>query len=267
MRFIEKLVSQAIYTDSLVCTGIDPDTKLMPPHLKEHPHHLYEFNKTIIEATVDDVCAYKFNSAFFEAHGPKGITALQQSCAVVPPRVPIILDMKRGDIAHSAEKYAEYAYDIIGADAVTINPYMGFDAVKPFLRPEKCVFVLCLTSNASADDFQLLETGDGPLYLSVARAAKRWTDDGEVGLVVGATRPDMIGRVRDAAGDIPFLVPGIGAQGGDIAGVLEHSGSSPAQTIINSSRQILYASSGTDYGQAAANALAKLNREINQYRK
>ena len=196
MHFINKLTEQATFAESMVCVGIDPDPALLPEHLSDRQFSVYEFNRAIIESTADLVCSYKFNSAFFEALGGKGIASLQQSRACVPPRVPVILDVKRGDVSHSAQKYAEYAYDVINADAVTINPYLGYDTVKPFLREGKCVFVLCLTSNPSADDFQLLETGNGPLYLEVARAAKRWAMEGEVGLVVGATRPDLIGQIR-----------------------------------------------------------------------
>lgn len=250
----------------MVCVGIDPDPALMPKSIAERPHRLYEFNRAIIEATSDSVCAYKFNSAFFEAYGSKGITALQQSCASVPPRIPIILDFKRGDISHSAAKYAEYAYDIIGADAVTVNPYLGFDTVKPFLREGKCVFVLCLTSNPSAGEFQMLETGSGPLYLEVARASKKWAQEGEIGLVVGATRPEAIGRIREAAGDMPFLIPGIGAQGGDIAAVMRGSGGSISRTIINSSRQIIHASQGSDFAGKAAERLNELRGAINRHR-
>jgi orotidine-5'-phosphate decarboxylase len=266
LRFIDKLTMQSSLAESLVCVGIDPDPSLMPEHLAGRQHHLYEFNRAIIEATADGACAFKFNSAFFEAAGSRGILALQQSCACVPPRVPIILDFKRGDVFHSAEKYAEYAYDVVGADAVTVNPYLGFDTIRPFLREGKCVFVLALTSNPSAEEFQSLETGDGPLYLAVARAAKRWAEEGDIGLVVGATRPEAIGRIREIAGNMPFLIPGVGAQGGDIAEVIRYSGPSPTNTIINSSRQILYASRERDFAKAAARTLDEVRQHINQYR-
>ncbi len=266
MKFIDKLTVQSSFADSLVCVGIDPDPALMPPFIAERAHNLYEFDRAIIEATADSVCAYKFNSAFFEASGSRGIMALQQSCACVPPRVPIILDFKRGDVTHSAEKYAEFAYNVVKADAVTVNPYLGFDTIKPFLRPGKCVFVLCLTSNPSADEFQSLQTENGPLYLAVARTARRWAEHGEIGLVVGATRPEAISRIREVAGDMPFLIPGVGAQGGDITQVIEKSGRSAAQTIINSSRQILYASRDRDFAEAAASRVNELRLTINQYR-
>jgi orotidine-5'-phosphate decarboxylase len=266
VSFIEKVTAQAAISNSIICVGLDPDTTLMPSHVAKQPHAIYEFNSAIIGSTSDDVCAYKLNSAFFEAYGSRGIAALTQSRAAIPSQIPVIFDIKRGDISHSAMKYAEYAYDVVDADAVTVNPYMGFDAVKPFIRNDKCVFVLCLTSNASADEFELMETKNGPLYLEVARAAKRWANEGEIGLVVGATRPDTIARIREAAGDLPFLVPGVGAQGGDVDAVVKASGSSAKNTIIASSRQVLYASNGRDFAAAASHVLSELRDTVNQSR-
>jgi len=267
VSFVEKVTVQSAATNSILCVGLDPDINLMPAHVAKQQHAIYEFNRAIIEATKDSVCSYKLNSAFFEAYGARGISALTQSRATIPSRIPVIFDIKRGDVSHSAAKYAEYAYDVVDADAVTVNPYMGFDAVKPFIRKEKCVFVLCLTSNESADEFELMETKNGPLYLEVARAAKRWAKEGEIGLVVGATRPDVIGRIREAAGDLPFLVPGVGAQGGDAAAVVKASGSSAKHTILASSRQILYASSGRNYADAASKELSDLCETVNRSRK
>ncbi|MCE5249265.1 orotidine-5'-phosphate decarboxylase [bacterium] len=266
MTCIEKLTACSEKADSLVCVGLDTDPAKIPGHLAGE-EGILRFNRAIIEATADLVCAYKPNSAFYEALGSLGMEILEKTCKAVPDGVPVILDFKRGDIGSTAERYASAAYDFYGVDAVTVNPYIGFDAVKPFMREGKCVFVLCLTSNPSAVDFQLLETEEGPLYERVARAAASWSHFGETGLVMGATRPEVIQRVRDIAGDMPLLVPGIGAQGGDTEAVVEYCGGIPGRTIINSARSILYASQGLDFAEAARKSLLSLRDEINRYRR
>ena len=265
MGFIERLKQVAETSESLICVGLDTDTEKLPASLFATGDVL-TFNKKIIDATFDLVCAYKPNSAFYEALGSRGMDILEETCRAVPSHIPIILDVKRGDIGNTAKKYATAAYDRIGADAVTVNPYMGFDAVKPFLCEGKCVFVLCLTSNPSANDFQTFDTGDGLLFERVARAAVGWANYGEVGLVVGATRPEYLSRVRDIAPDLPLLIPGIGAQGGDIEQVISGVGYLPGLTIINSSREILYASNGENYAEAARMNLLNLRSAINQFR-
>ncbi len=267
MGFIQKIKECSEKSGSLVCVGLDTDLSKIPAHLASADDGVFLFNKAIIDATADSVCAYKPNAAFYEAMGSKGIDILEKTCSAVPGDIPVILDVKRGDIGNTAAKYAIAAYDCIGADAVTVNPYMGFDAVRPFLRDGKGVFVLCLTSNPSAVDFQLLDTGEGFLYERVAKAAVEWAKEGEVGLVMGATRPEVMKRIRDiTGGDMPVLVPGIGAQGGDIEGVIEHCGGIAGLTVINSSRGILYASNGTDFADAARSSLLSLNSTINNYR-
>ena len=262
MKFIDKVTRASVHARSLVCVGLDTDAAKLPAGLSGSEGVL-AFNREIIRATSDSVCAYKPNSAFYEALGSEGIYALEMTCRAIQSKIPIILDVKRGDIGNTAEKYAEAAYDRFGADAVTVNPYMGFDSVKPFLRPGKCVFVLCLTSNPSSRDFQFLESNCIPLYERVARTAARWAKEGEIGLVVGATQPEALDRIRRIVGDMPFLIPGIGAQGGELRRVIEGAGSKPGTTIVNSSREILYASSGSDFAEAARTRLQRLKDELN----
>ena len=265
MGFTENAVRAALRGESLVCVGLDTDVAKLPAGLSGNGGAL-EFNRAIIRSTADMVCAYKPNSAFYEAMGDGGMDVLAKTREAIPSDVPVILDVKRGDIGNTAEKYATAAYDLLGADAVTVNPYMGFDAVKPFLRPGKCVFVLCLTSNPSAADFQFLETGGIPLYERVARKVVEWAREGEIGLVVGATKPEQLRHIREIAGDLPILIPGIGAQGGDIQSVMDSAGWMPGRTIVNSSRDILYASRGDDYAEAARERLMSLRVELNRVR-
>jgi len=250
LGFIEKVKCAAEKANSLVCVGLDTDIEKIPVCLASEEDAVYNFNEAIIQSTSDLVCAYKPNSAFYEALGSRGIETLQKTCKMIPSEIPVILDIKRGDISNTAVKYADFAY-----------------AVKPFLKSGKCVFVLCITSNDSAKDFQFLDTGEGTLYERVAKAAVEWACEGEVGLVVGATKPETIRKIRDIAGDMPILVPGVGAQGGDIEEVIEGCGGEPGLTIINSSRGILYASKGTDFPEAARLSLFNLRKEINQFRK
>jgi orotidine-5'-phosphate decarboxylase len=265
MGCIERIRHAAEVSESLVCVGLDTDSSKLPLCFAETGDVL-SFNREIIAATSDLVCAYKPNSAFYEALGSCGMDILRETCRAVPSDIPVILDVKRGDIGNTAVKYAEAAYDIVGADAVTVNPYMGFDAVRPFLRGGKCVFVLCLTSNPSAVDFQTFDTGDGPLYEKVARTAVEWAKEGEVGLVVGATRPEQLRRIREIAPVLPILIPGIGAQGGEIEPVVSSAGYRPGFTIINSSREIIFASRGDDFAEAARKSLLNLRAAINRCR-
>ena len=196
--------------------------------------------------------------------GSAGFSALEEVIAHIPDNVPVILDFKAGDIGNTAEKYAEMAYDVFKADAVTINPYMGYDAVQPFLRGrEKCVFLLCLTSNPGSQDFQRLETKDGPLFEIVAATAERWSKQGACGLVVGATHSEDLSRIRSIAPDLPFLIPGVGSQGGDARKVaVQASASDGYGILINASRSILYASQGRDFAEAARTATDQLRLAI-----
>jgi orotidine-5'-phosphate decarboxylase len=267
MNFIEKLENISRKSRSLVCIGLDPDPKLMPEKIG-----IYEFNKAIIEATADLVCAYKPNLAFYEALGEEGMEALKQTVKCIPPEIVSIGDAKRGDIGNTSKAYARSLFDLFGFDAATVNPYLGFDAIEPFLQyTEKGIFVLCRTSNASAADFQSLrcETSQGlrPLFEIVAEKAREWNTHRNIGLVIGATYPEELKLIREQHPHLPFLIPGIGAQGGDVALTVKY-GTSPEgdKAIINSARQIIYASRGKDFAEAARKAAQTLRDEINKYR-
>ncbi len=266
MNFIEKLQKISQKNRSLVCIGLDPDSKLMPEKIS-----VYEFNKAIIEATSDLVCAYKPNLAFYEALGEEGMDALKRTVKCIPPDIITIGDAKRGDIGNTSKAYARSLFDIFGFDAATVNPYLGFDAIEPFLQyKEKGIFILCRTSNAGAADFQSLrcETPQGlrPLFEIVADKAREWNTHGNIGLVIGATYPEELKLIRQQHPHLPFLIPGIGAQGGDVALTVKY-GISPDgdKAIINSARQIIYASRGKDFAEAARQASLALRNEINKH--
>jgi orotidine-5'-phosphate decarboxylase len=232
-----------------------------------------EFHKAIIETTADLVCAYKLNFAFYEALGDDGMSILKQTKNFIPDDIPVIGDAKRGDIGNTAKAYARAIFDHSGFDAATVNPYLGYDSIEPFLQyRDRGIFILCRTSNAGAVDFQSLnvETGDNkniPLFQAVARKAEEWNRHGNIGLVVGATYPEELKIIREQHPDMPLLIPGIGAQGGDLALTVRHGVDRHGEkAIINSSRQILYASQGKDYAQAARQAALNLREQINRIR-
>ena len=267
MRFFEKLERAARKNGSLLCVGLDPDPALMPVD------DVADFNRAIIAATCDYVCAYKPNLAFYEALGEKGYAALRETLAAIPDDIPTIGDAKRGDIGNTAKAYARALFDDLGFDAATVNPYLGGDAVEPFLeREEKAAFILCRTSNPGARDLQDLAVSDGgasrPLFEVVAEMAARWNMRGNVGLVVGATYPEELRRVRQICPDMTFLVPGVGAQGGDLAAVMANGlDSRGSGLIINVSRQVLYASKGADFAEAAGEAARRLRDGIEAERR
>ena len=257
--FNQQLQSAWASQGSMLCVGFDPDPKRLPPSLQGKPEGIFEFCREIADATADLVCAFKPQFAYFasqraEAQLEKLIKHLKEKY----PQIPVILDSKRGDIGSTADHYAMEVFDRYGADAVTVSPYMGFDTIEPYLRHQgKGVIVLCRTSNPGGSDLQFLNVSpDGqPLYLHVAKlAAQQWNASGQIGLVVGATFPEEIAKVRAIVGDMPLLIPGIGAQGGDIDATVK-AGAIPNKPgtgmVINSSRAILYASSGSDFAQAA----------------
>jgi orotidine-5'-phosphate decarboxylase len=229
---------------------------------------MFEFAHRIIDATADVVCAYKPNMAFFEAHGPEGFSLLRLIVQRIPEHVPIILDGKRGDIGNTAQFYADCLFNVFRADWVTINPYMGYDSMRPFLEnKDKGAFVLCLTSNPGSKDFQQLKVDGVPLYRIVAEKTNYWNKDQNCGLVVGATHPDQLKEIRDVAGDMPLLVPGVGAQGGSLgesAVLATDNFRKPA--VINLSRSILYASSEKDFAMRARSEILRLNAEIEKLR-
>ena len=250
-------------TGSCLCVGLDPDVDRIPEHVArgaDVESRIVAFTTRIIEATAESACAYKLNLAFYERHGAAGWNALRRTAQAIPAGTIKIADAKRGDIGNTARFYAEAFFEAMTFDACTLSPYMGVDSIAPFAAyPDKAVFVLCRTSNESADDFQLYGQA-GPLFLEVARTAGAWeaTFPGAIGLVVGATRPEDLAIVRDAAPTLPFLIPGVGAQGGDPRQTVRASRTDGGQILVNSSRSILYASSGPDFEDAASREAAKL---------
>jgi orotidine-5'-phosphate decarboxylase len=270
MRFQDTLRRRWDEHGTLVCVGIDPEPAKFPAHLRDTPDAVFEFCRSIVDATADLVCAFKPQIAHFAAL--RAEDALERLIAHVHdrhPGVPVILDAKRGDIASTAQHYVSEAFERFGADAVTLNPYMGRDSIQPFLdRADKGVILLCRTSNPGGADFQALDCSGLPLYLRVAETiARDWNANGNCALVTGATWPEELGKVRAAVGDMPLLVPGIGAQGGDVEAVLRHGRTSDgAGLMISSSRAILYAGDGEDFALAARAAASELRDTINRHR-
>lgn len=268
MSATKKLQAIVEKNHSLVCVGLDIDPRRLPKCCGDSMKGMYQFAIRIIEATSDIVAAYKPNLGFFEALGPEGLSLLKLICSRVPPEIVVILDGKRGDVGHTAEFYAKAVYDVYGADWATVNPYMGHDAVHPFLEhKDKGAFVLCLTSNPGARDFQECQIDGRPLYMHVAEKAVSWNKDNNCGLVVGATHPEQLAEIRQVAGDMPLLIPGIGTQGGDLEKAVRNGTADfrkPA--VINVSRAVLYASDGDDFERAARAEVEKLNSEINNLR-
>ena len=270
MNFIQSLSAAWEKNDSLLCVGLDPDPAKFPAHLAGRPDALFEFCRSIVDATADLVCCFKPQIAYFAAQrGEDALEALIDHIHERYPGIPVILDAKRGDIGSTAEQYAVEVFERYKADAITVNPYMGRDSVDPYLAyADKGVILLCRTSNPGGSDLQFLDVGGEKLYERVARlVAQEWNSNGQCALVVGATFPDEIARVRQLVGDMPLLVPGIGAQGGDVAATLS-AGRTAGGTglMINSSRAILYAGKGEDYAAAARRAAEETRALINRYR-
>jgi orotidine-5'-phosphate decarboxylase len=268
--FIQQLEQCWDRSDSMVCVGLDPEIERFPPHVAESASPIFQFNKAIIDATADIVCAYKPQFAHYAAYEAED--QLERTIDYIHrsyPGIPVILDSKRGDVGNTAERYAIEGFERYHADAVTVNPYLGGDALEPFLKYEdKGVIVLCRTSNPSAGDLQDVEVGGRRLFHIVADlATRRWNSRGNCLLVVGATYPRELAEVREIVGNMPLLVPGVGAQGGDVAQVVQ-KGQTATGTglIISSSRGILYASSGEDFATAAREATQKLRDQINACR-
>ena len=270
MTFIATLNAAWQSNQSLLCVGLDPDPAKFPAHLKGRSDAIFEFCKNIVDATADLVCAFKPQIAYFASHQAEDqLQALIAHIHAKHPGVPVILDAKRGDIGSTAEQYAIEAFERYQADALTVNPYMGKDSVEPYLAyPDKGVILLCRTSNPGGSDLQFLDVGGKKLYEHVAEIiARDWNTTGQCALVVGATFPGEIARVRELVGDMPLLVPGIGAQGGDVEATLK-AGKTAAGTglIINNSRAILYAGKSEDYAQASRQAALASRDLINQFR-
>lgn len=267
--FIQRLRAAQTISDSMVCVGLDPDMNKLPESLHKKygslPSAVLAFNEAIIQATAPYACAYKLNAAFYESLGSCGFDVLKTTIDSIPKDKIRIIDAKRGDIGNTASKYAESIFDLLEADGCTVAPYMGLDAVKPFLvYKDRAVFVLVRTSNPSSDQLQSLIADGKPLYAHVAHLAFTWGKEfpGAIGFVVGATNPTELHDLRRLYSDTPFLIPGIGAQGGSIDAVA--SAATPdGPVLVNSSRGILYASSGEDFDEMAANAARQLRDELN----
>ncbi len=272
MMIEQKLEQVLARNNSLVCVGLDSDIGKLPEHLRKQESPVFTFNKAIVDATHDLVCAYKPNSAFYEGLGSEGTRQLQMTCDYIRQKYPetvLILDAKRGDIGTTNVGYVQFAFDMLGVDAITLHAYLGQEAMKPFLeRTDKACIFLCRTSNPGAGEFQDLVIDGEPLYLRVARnIATKWNTHKNCMLVVGATYPQELAKVREIAGDMTFLVPGIGAQGGDIEKTVKAGlNSKNVGMIINSSRGIIFASSDEDFAQKARSEAKKLVDEINKYR-
>ncbi|MDD2891183.1 MAG: orotidine-5'-phosphate decarboxylase [bacterium] len=264
MKVFEKFRLAIKKSNSLVCVGLDTDIKKIPQFLLKEKNPMLAFNKKIIEATSDIVSAYKLNSAFYESQGLAGIETLMETRKCIPSDVIAICDAKRGDIGNTSKMYAKAAFEIMGFDILTVNPYLGTDAVAPFLEYEdKGVFILCLTSNPGAYDFEIY--GKEPIFKRVASFANEWNKKyGNCGLVVGATMSDFLSDIKGIAPELPWLVPGVGAQGGSVEDVIKHGGEN---LVINSSRNIIYASSEENFAEKAREEALKLKDEINRHRK
>lgn len=273
MKFLEKLLTASQRNNSLLCVGLDPEPVRFPPQ------YLYEFAEQsvvrfchdIIEATAPYVCAFKPNLAFFEVLGPRGMDVFQEVIKAIPEYIPVIVDAKRGDIGNTAGNYASAIFDKYACDAITVNPYMGYDSVAPFLAyHDKGIFLLCRTSNPGAHDFQDLKVQgeDGqvrPLYQVVAQQVQSWNAADNCALVVGATHPEELSTIREFCPTLPILIPGVGAQGGDLdasvsAGVDVHG----ERAIISVSRAILYAGDGENYAITAGKEARLLRNRINK---
>jgi orotidine-5'-phosphate decarboxylase len=268
MTFTQKLRDVQFHQNSLLCIGLDVDADKIPLHLQSSANPVLEFNRQIIEATHDLVCAYKSNLAFYEAMGERGLATLRETVKLIPKSVLTIGDGKRGDIGNTAERYTKSLFDDFGFDSVTVNPYMGFDSVEPFLKnPEKGVFLLALTSNPGSKDFQRLKINGKPLYEKVVQAAKKWNTNQNIGLVIGATHPRELRTIRKIVPEMPLLIPGIGKQGGDLTSAVRNGCDKNGQlAIINASRSIIYASSGKDFAEMARAEAKKMRDEINMLR-
>jgi orotidine-5'-phosphate decarboxylase len=270
MTFIESLHAAWAKNNSLLCVGLDPDPAKFPAHLQGRNDAIFEFCKGIVDATADVVCCFKPQIAYFAARRAEDqLEALIAHIHEKHPGIPVILDAKRGDIGSTAEQYAIEAFERFQADAITANPYMGRDSAEPYLAyKDKGVILLCRTSNPGGSDLQFLDVGGMKLYERVARlVASEWNTSGQCALVVGATFPAEVARVRELTGDMPLLVPGIGAQGGDIEATV-NAGRTKNGTglMINSSRAILYAGKNEDYAVAARKAALETRDAINRFR-
>jgi orotidine-5'-phosphate decarboxylase len=268
MTFNSKLISISRIKESLLCVGLDTDIKKIPEFLQQTSDPIFEFNSGIIQATKDLVCAYKINLAFYESLGKYGWEALERTLNIIPNDVIVIADAKRGDIGNTSALYARAFFETYNFDAITVNPFLGYDSIQPFLEyKDKGVFILTLTSNSGSKDFQYLRVNDKPLYITVAEKILEWNKYGNCGLVVGATHPEELSLVRSLVPDCPILIPGIGAQGGDLESTIKHGCNKDGElALINLSRAVIYASNKKDYADAAYKVALNYYNTIKEYR-
>ena len=268
LSFTEKWKQAIGRNNSLVCVGLDTDPTQLPASVRAKADPVLYFNQQIIDATCDLVCCYKPNFAFYSALGASGFATLQCTLDHIPEDIPVLIDAKVGDMGNTAEQYARAFYEVLGCDALTVTPYLGHDCIAPFTAyKDRTTFIVCLTSNPGADDFQKNHLGNQPLYERVIAKAHEWNAANNIGLVAGATQSDHLAHFRSLAPDIPLLIPGIGAQGGDIAAAVKNGcDARGAGILINSSRGILYASQDSDFATAARQATLTLRDAINAHR-
>jgi orotidine-5'-phosphate decarboxylase len=264
VRYDEKLEERRRASGSMLCIGLDPEFDKLPGAIAKSPEGVLEFTTAIVDATSDYACAYKPNFAFYEVLGPKGMEVLQRLIQHIPRTIPVIGDAKRSDIANTARLYARAAFEVYDCDALVVDPYQGRDSVEAYMTyPERGIYVLARTSNVGAADFQDQLINGEPLYVRVVRQAQKWKCSGTLGFVVGATAPEQLQRVREAAPDAQLLVPGIGAQGGDLGTVLSHGcRGAGGGLVVSASRSILYASSASNYADAARREAQRLVEEM-----
>ena len=268
LSFTEKWKQAIGRNNSLVCVGLDTDPAQLPDCVCAKADPVLYFNQQIIDATCDLVCCYKPNFAFYSALGADGFTTLKRTLDHIPTDIPVLIDAKVGDMGNVAAQYARTFYEVLGCDALTVTPYMGTDCVAPFTAyQDRTTFLVCLTSNPGADDFEKQLMGDQPLYERVIAKAHEWNAANNIGLVAGATQSKHLAHFRSLAPDIPLLIPGIGAQGGDIAAAVKSGcDAHGAGILINSSRSILYASQDSDFAATARQATLTLRDAINAHR-
>ncbi len=273
MTFLDMLRDATERHQSMLCVGLDPEPARFPGALQGDAHRIYDFCAAIVDATADLVCAFKPQIAYFAAHGAEDqLERLMQHMRCNAPHVPVILDAKRGDIGSTAQQYAREAFERYGADAVTLSPFMGWDSVQPYLEYHgKGAFLLCRTSNPGGDDLQAQRLASVPgqplVYEHIAALAQGpWNKNGQLGLVVGATYPHEIERVRALAPTLPLLIPGVGAQGGDAVATVRAGLRAQGPIIVNSSRAILYAANGPDFAKAARQAAQHTRDTLNAAR-
>ena len=262
----QQLIEQIQQKKSFLCVGLDTDINKIPQHLLDAEDPVFEFNKQIIDKTAEFAVAYKPNTAFYEVYGAKGWQSLEKTVQYIKinyPEIFIIADAKRGDIGNTSANYAKAFFNTLNADALTVAPYMGKDSVEPFLGFEdKWVILLALTSNKGSQDFQYLNIGERLMYQQVLQTATTWASSEKMMFVVGATHPEELGEIRKLLPDYFFLVPGVGAQGGDLQTVAKYGLSKDCGLLVNSSRGIIYASNGPDFADRAAEEALKLQRQM-----